>query len=812
MARRALTLPVVVLAACTASGPPIAPPAPPPAPPAAPREDPCQEARAAQARVPALLAAGQLDRTVRVLRRAAERCPAAAPQGRANLVRALARVGRSGEARAEIAAIEADARVSAEVKSAAAEAKALLAAIAATGPSAGDLARLLAEADTALAQGLANTDRDKLERARALYLEAAAGPAPDGDALYGAGRAERALGEAAAAQALFDRAVVALEARAGAVAHADGAAEASGSVVSAAWSRGADRLAIARAGGVTVFDVRTLREHGHLEGEPDEVAFAGSDGARLAVARKGRIEIFDVRTLQKVRTIEVACAVMAASPRAPKVVCAAPEGKVTMVDLDHDGAGRALADLGGAPLQLRFSDDGKSLIALTAQSLSLWDVERGKRARAINARRGSELRDLWPLRDGRTFALAQAPLGAEITEVDRVDRASLAARGRLPIAKAEEDRAPPPNVNEPGIWSDDGRHYLVRSDGSVRDRAGARVPLGGPPARAVLSAGFSGDGKVLGAGYEGGVFRSFDADTGKVRRTYVQTWETRVLAFRVDRGEYIARVASSPRTAWSADGRMEVRAHRQLVIVRNAKDEKVCEGEGGKDEIVAVAMSPDGGEVVTLSPTEALFWDAARCTVTAALPGVPGSHPVAAAFTPEGDGVVIAWRGAREELRAVDLASRTDRLIGPIEGARRLFFPPGGRSVALADPLRIWDLETAKPVEHGAVRGSVLALSRDGKVAVSTEGHDGALLFSQIQTGQLLVGLRALGDGATAYAFVEGAAPADVRVEPLDDKAREALVCRVGPRAYPFELCAERSEVSGLFTRAMRQERTLLDP
>jgi hypothetical protein len=97
-------------------------------------------------------------------------------------------------------------------------------------------------------------------------------------------------------------------------------------------------------------------------------------------------------------------------------------------------------------------------------------------------------------------------------------------------------------------------------------------------------------------------------------------------------------------------------------------------------------------------------------------------------------------------------------------------------------------------------------------VSVSTEGHDGALLFTHLPTGQLLVGLRALGDGSSAYAFAAGAAPFDTRVDPLDDKAREALVCRIGPRAHPFELCAERSEVPGLFAKAIRGDRSFLEP
>jgi len=810
---------LLVIAACGASGPPPSPPAAPPPPsPAVVREDPCLRARTAQDRAPALLTAGRLDRAVRVLRRAEERCPSAAARGRVSLSRALARVGRVAEARAEVAAIEGDARASAETKRAAAEVRATLEAPAGTAPSAAAIARLLADADAALAEGVASSDRVRIERARSLFGEAAAGATPDGDALHGAGRAERALGDAAAAQALFDRAVVALEARAGAAAHADAASELGEPVVSAAWSRGAERLAIAGADAVTVFDMRALREHGRIDGGAAEVAFAGIDSALLVVSRDASVDVIDARTLQKLRAIEGPCAPMAASSRAPVVACGAPDGKARIWDLERGTLIRALPDLGGPPLHLRFSENGKAILVLTAQALSSWNIEKGKRLRALRARRGSELRDLWPLRDGKSFALAQAPPGDEVSEIDRVDRATLAARGRVAIAKVEGDRgggAAPPGVTEPGAWSSDGSLYLVRSDASLHDRRGARVQTAGPHAHPLISAGFSGDGKVLGAGYEGGVFRSFDAQTGRVRKTYVQTWNARVLAFRMQGGEYLARVASSPRTAWSIDGRVEARAHERHVIVRNAKDEKVCEGDGGADEILAVAVSPDGGELVTLSPTEALFWDAARCTVTTPLPGVPGSSPMAAAFSPEGDAVVIAWRGARNELHVVDLASRTDRRVGSLDAEsapRRVFFPRGNRSVAVADPLRVWDLEAASPIDHGAVRGSILALSPDGKVSVSAEARDGALRFSLIQTGQLLVGLRAIGDTDRAYAFVEGAAPADTRVEPFDDKARDALVCRIGPRAHAFELCAERSEVPGLFAASIRGDRSILDP
>jgi WD40 repeat protein len=812
---RVLSPLLVVVAACTAVAPPPSapPPAPPPAP-AVPQDNPCQEARAAHARVPALLAAGQLDRTVRVLRRAAERCPAEAPRGRAGLVRALARVGRAAEARAEIEAIEADAHASKEAKDAAAEARVMLAASATAGPSAAEIARLLTEADAVLADGLASSDRSKLERARSLYEQAAAGPAPDGDALHGAGRAERALGDAAAAQAFFDRAVVAFEARAGSDAHVDAAEDGEGLVMSAAWSRGGELLAMAFPGGGRVIDLRTLREHGRLDGA-DEVAFTGSDGGLLLASQRERVDVIDARTLQKVRALDGPCAPMAASPRTATVACGMLDGNVSVWDVERGRKIRVLGDLGGAAIRMHLADDGKTLAVLTAKALSLWDVERGKRTRTRSARPRSELRDLWPMRDGRSFAVQEESVTAPGV-IDRVDRATLAARGRIPEAEAEQERAggaPPPGVTEPFAWSPDGRLHLDRH-ATLHDRAGAVVPLAGVHARAVISAGFSGDGKVLGAGYEGGVFRSFDTDSGHVRKTYVQTWSTRALAFRVDRGEYIARVASSPRTGWSADGRVEARAHKQMVVVRNAKDEKVCEGEGGTDEILAVAVSPDGGELVTLSSTEALWWDAAHCTVTAPLPGVAGSSPAAASFSPEGNAVAIAWRGARNELRLVDLATRTDRLVGAApHDTPRVFFLGGGRSLALANPLQIWDLDGTPPAEHAPpVRGAVLAISPDGKLAVTEDRDDGAIRVASVRTGETLAGVRAIGDTPSAYAFVEGSSPADLRVEVLGDKAREALVCRIGARAHAFELCAERSEVPGLFARALRGDRSWREP
>ena len=813
--RPLLLLPTLLLAACASGGPLDLPPVALPPPPAEkPREDPCRAARAAQDRAPSLLASGQLHRAVRVLRRSAERCPEAAPRGWASLSRALARLGRVEEARAAMAAIEADSRASADTRAAIAEVKNMLASAPAAALGGADRARVLAEADAALAEGISSSSRDKLLRARALYLSAA----PDGYALHGAGRAERALGDAPAAQALFDRAVAAFEARAGAAAFADAAAEVRGSVSSTAWSRSSDRLAISTAEAITVFDMRAMREHGRVPHGAVDIAFAGSESALLVAAHDTGMEILDARTLGKLRVIEGPCSPLATSARAPVAACGSPVGAVSVWDLESGRELGVIRDFGGVPRRLHFTSDGKALIVMTGERLSTFDVARQKQLRSLPARRGAELRDVFPLRDGKSLGLLEAAPLAEVTEALRVDEKTLAPRGKMPLDRAEEarDGGPPPGrTTARGSWSPDGKYHVSAEDGSVRDRADVRSPLTGPHAHAPVAAAFSGDGKVLGASYESGAFRSFDAATGGVRKTYLQTWIARVMAFRTDGGQYIARLGSSPRTAWSADGRLEVRAHKQLVMVRDAKDQKTCEGEGGVDEILSVAMSPEGSEIVTLSATEVLFWDSKRCTVKQALPGVPGSTPVAAAFTPDGDAVAIAWRGAQNELRLVDLGTSRDKLLATIDGvhgARRLFFLARGRTVALTDPLSMWEADTGKPIEHGAVRGSILTLSPEGRVVVTAEGQDGALRFSSIQTGDLLVALRALGDTGSAYAFFEGPAPTDTRVDPLDDKAREALVCRIGPRAHAFELCAERSEVTGLFARALKGDRSFLEP
>jgi hypothetical protein len=323
----------------------------------------------------------------------------------------------------------------------------------------------------------------------------------------------------------------------------------------------------------------------------------------------------------------------------------------------------------------------------------------------------------------------------------------------------------------------------------------------------VLSAAFSGDGLVFGAGYAGGVFRTFDAATGRPRQTHVQPWETRALAFRMEQGQYFARVATSARTGWSADGRLEVKAHDRTLFVRDGKNDQVCEGEGGGGDIQSVAVSPDGREAVTLSPREALLWDATHCAVIAPLPAVDGASPLAASYTPDGDAVGIAW--STGAVRLVTLATRRDREVAssaPSHDLHKLLFLSGGRAVAVADPLRVWDLESGAARPEVAPEGTALAVSPDGKLVVSTLGDDGALRFTDARTGRLRVALRALDEGDSAYAIAPGEAPGDTRVEPLDAAARDVLVCRAGPRAYPYALCAERAERSGLFAAAIRGE------
>ena len=777
---------------------------------AAPSPDPCAMARVGQARVPALLEAGKLDRAIRVLQHAARACPAAAAEGRAPLVRALLRVGRAVEAGRVAEGIQADPQATVEAKRAADDVRAALTAPPPRAPSAAEIYRFRAAADTVPEAGLAASAPEKIEQARSLYLEAARGPQPDGDALFGAGRAASALGQGAAAQTLFDRAVVALEGRWGEFVYPDAAAEVLGDGPVVAWSNRGDQLAVGDRWSSSIFELGTWRELGRVLGQAESLAYLGQASPFLAIGYSSWTDVYDARAMRRLHTLPTGCRVSAVSPGAPRIACAA-DGVVSVWDYEEGAVVRSLGRLGDEVLELHFTEGGRRLITVTPYEIALWDTTRWTRTRTRPHARAFFVA-YW---DGdTTFALANLPEDGSDPTYELIDAATLGTRRKIPPEDARRridgEPAKPPGVTNLGSWSPDRQFYLVsmsHARAEIYDAAGARVPALLPLAEPAESAAFSPDGAALAIVHAGGALRLYDAKRGAPRQAPGGGWEKRAV--------------NRAGAAWSTDGTVGVYAAAMGITVL-ADGGPRCAGKGEKRKIEFVAVTPDGTVAATASHGEVLHWDTTRGAVTDTLPAVPEGEPRGLAFAPEGSALGVVWHTARadDELHLVDLKTRADRLIASFASdgshGQQVLFVPGQRAVGVADPFRLWDAETTRPLLEIWRRGSALALSSDGKTLLTGRMLDGAVRFVSLASGEVLVGLRGLREGD--YAFVEGpnaggwlARPSRLaRVELFDEKAREALVCRIGPRA--FQLCAERAIVPGLFAKALSGDRSYLDP
>lgn len=168
-------------------------------------ETPCGRAALARARIPELLSAGKLDRTIRVIRHADSLCPDKTAATWDVLLQTLADVGREDEARELAKQIE-NSRDKTESSKAAA--KRIVASFAA--PIAGSEETIL-EARAAFSRGATARGEKRFAEAKKEFLQAWTLSRPNGRALYWAGMVAREMGEKVEAQRLFDRAIVEFE-------------------------------------------------------------------------------------------------------------------------------------------------------------------------------------------------------------------------------------------------------------------------------------------------------------------------------------------------------------------------------------------------------------------------------------------------------------------------------------------------------------------------------------------------------------------------------------------------------------------------
>lgn len=535
---------------------------------------------------------------------------------------------------------------------------------------------------------------------------------------------------------------------------------ASSEVTSVAISPDGKQVLFGSYNNVALIDLATAANVRAMNITPGQAAIVNSvaispDGRQalsasleLSQGRRDLLQLWDIASGQNIRT-------MTGHSGTIKSVAFSPDGKyaasggddknLKLWDLSsgeetHSMTASATVSVGG----VAFSPDGRHVLSAGSE-LRLWDVTTGEMIQEL--RTGPDSAAVF-------YAVAFSPDGRQILSGTVFEMLLWDVVSSRHIRRFRGNSL---GLTAVAFSPDGGRVLSGGDDVSVwRLASGKRemhTSLGDGKYDGTLSIIFSPDGNQILSGHYDKTLKLRDARTGKLIRSFEgHSGIVTSLAFSPDGRKIISSGGGVLDSIWKGIPSTQFDGSLRLWDVETGENTLTLEGHSSA--VQAIALSPDGKQLLSASVNEVKLWDLGSGTVLRTFPGGTFSgFYQAVAFSPDGHYALI---GASQDKTVKLLDLGTGQEVRSFKGHTNFImsvaFSPDGKlalSGSRGNSVKLWDVATGKELRtmkgHSGGISSV-AFSPDGRLVLSG-GQDSTARVWDVATGREVVQMISFRDG-----------------------------------------------------------------